>query len=57
MKVLCEDNIPSRSVRYLQDNFTKLGDFGVIREMNEIHKALNAFQPNILVLTSMDLLA
>lgn len=55
MKVLCEDNIPSRSVRYLQDNFTKLGDFGVIREMNEISKALNAFQPNILVLTSKNI--
>lgn len=51
MRVLCEDKIQFRSVKTLTDNISKVADFGVIRDIANISKALNEFKPNLLILT------
>ena len=49
MKVLCE-RIDSHICRNLVDNLKKIGHIGVIEKIDNIAKALNEYQPDLLIL-------
>lgn len=50
MKVLCENNIDFNIFRNLMDNLKKIANIATIGDMNNIAKALNEFQPDLLLL-------
>jgi len=50
MKVLCENNIDFNLFRNLMDNLKKISNIATIGDISNIAKALNEFQPDLLLL-------
>ena len=52
MKVLTQSNIPSNLPAYMHTYLGRVGQVGVIKDTNQLPKALNEYKPELLILES-----
>ena len=52
MKVLTQSNIPSSLPAHINACLGKVGQVGVIKDVNQLPKALNEYKPELLILES-----
>ena len=52
MKVLTQSDIPSSLPAYINACLGKVGQVGVIKDVNQLPKALNEYKPELLILES-----